>query len=744
MSETPGLSIPFKVTGLDDFKRSMSETSALAGTVTRTIGRQVISMNSTFLASQGAAGAATLAFGQLLGFLGPIALGITAIRDAFRLMGYATDLAKAKIAEFNGIADKANAAGVSTDFFQRFTKSAPAAVTSVDQVTEALKRFNEASTDKLGGSDIQQRINELAEVGNFEGNTGVAAYAGSTTTEQKLRAIVGLIDQAMQKGERLAALDIAGKAFGEPIAAALRADSGYLDGMLQRADAMSKTSLISPEDLGRAIELKQRMDAAQETLANKWKPIQDDLAQLGMNYHQSWVEITEDLAAAVGYATQLYTALKQVPDWFANRIGNASIWQSIIDATTTPESRADAEKSLGISSDPKEIGMVSATDKLRAALQNHGNVTRGMQEATTVQSAVRGDTSKNPDKKTDDQEDKVDSAINSLRRHAEQQEADTRAVGLGEAALARFRAEAAETAAVQANGGKETAEQAAAFKTLQERAGEAADALAKAKLNSEISFNRQTALMSPEDVQIANQLKGVYGSDVPRALNSSEAAAIRLNNGLKSVGDAFSSAITNPLLNLESGTTRASMAFREFGLQFTRTLLQMVNQALIVKPLLSGIGGIFGLGSSTGSGSTAVMSGSDLGAGTGGLSFPMFAKGTNSAPGGLALVGEQGPELVNLPRGSQVIPNGPTKGLLKNIPGYADGGVIGGGTPAPLFGGASQQISFGDVNVHATGGNPSQNRDLAKQMMGQLQDAVGAMIGGEIRRQMRPGGMLKR
>ena len=35
---------------------------------------------------------------------------------------------------------------------------------------------------------------------------------------------------------------------------------------------------------------------------------------------------------------------------------------------------------------------------------------------------------------------------------------------------------------------------------------------------------------------------------------------------------------------------------------------------------------------------------------------PQFASGTPFAPGGLALVGEMGPELVNLPRGSQVIP----------------------------------------------------------------------------------------
>lgn len=34
-----------------------------------------------------------------------------------------------------------------------------------------------------------------------------------------------------------------------------------------------------------------------------------------------------------------------------------------------------------------------------------------------------------------------------------------------------------------------------------------------------------------------------------------------------------------------------------------------------------------------------------------------YASGTNFAPGGMSLVGEQGPEIVNLPRGSEVIPN---------------------------------------------------------------------------------------
>lgn len=49
-----------------------------------------------------------------------------------------------------------------------------------------------------------------------------------------------------------------------------------------------------------------------------------------------------------------------------------------------------------------------------------------------------------------------------------------------------------------------------------------------------------------------------------------------------------------------------------------------------------------------------------------------FAQGTDFAPGGLALVGEKGPELVNLPRGSQVIPNDKLSGLKGDVNFYGD------------------------------------------------------------------------
>jgi hypothetical protein len=49
-----------------------------------------------------------------------------------------------------------------------------------------------------------------------------------------------------------------------------------------------------------------------------------------------------------------------------------------------------------------------------------------------------------------------------------------------------------------------------------------------------------------------------------------------------------------------------------------------------------------------------------------------FASGTPSAPGGLALVGENGPELVNMPQGAQVFPAAQTAGMLR---GGGGGGV---------------------------------------------------------------------
>lgn len=671
----PSLIIPVGA-DIRQFQKSMNETTSLATKATLAITKQTIQMSAGFLASQGAAGAATLAFGRLLGAAGPVLLAITAIRDAFKLMSYATELAKAKIEEFNAVTAAANATGFSTEFFQRITKSGGEARDKIDDLTRALEKFNQASTDKLGGSDIQKRLDELQKVGNFSGGA-----IGGDDAEGKLRSVVSLIDDALQKGQRLAALDLAETAFGPKVAAALRADSAYLDDMLKRADAVSKTQLISDEDLGRAQDLQRRMDEAQKVLSDKWKPVQDDIAKLGMNYHESWVAITEDLAAAVGYATSLYEALHKVPDWFANRIGGASVWKSITDATTTPESRKAAEDYYGISKDPRDVQMAPATDKLGAALKNYAAVTQAMRQAQDVATAVRGDTSKKPGEDAKEEADAYDRATEAIDKHIARLQADASAQGLGAAAQAQMRTEATLTTAAMQAYGKVTPEVAAEISDFAKRTRDAATALETAKVAASIEFGAKTAFLTSDDVSIARQLAGIYGNDVTAALGSSEAAALRMVNSMQQIGqigqDITRGIFADFTQQIRNGAS-AMDALKSAGVnalgKLSDKLAQMAADQLWSSAFGGGgggfnIGSLFGAG---GSGSVPTWS-SGLGAGTGGLPFPMFANGTNSAPGGLSIVGEKGPELLNIPRGSQVIPND----VLKS-------GGMGGSVSAPV------------------------------------------------------------
>jgi hypothetical protein len=60
-------------------------------------------------------------------------------------------------------------------------------------------------------------------------------------------------------------------------------------------------------------------------------------------------------------------------------------------------------------------------------------------------------------------------------------------------------------------------------------------------------------------------------------------------------------------------------------------------------------------------------------------SYKEYALGTRFAPGGMALVGERGPEFVNLPRGSQVYNNNITKNMVKNSSPVINFNISGGG-----------------------------------------------------------------
>jgi CheY-like chemotaxis protein len=63
---------------------------------------------------------------------------------------------------------------------------------------------------------------------------------------------------------------------------------------------------------------------------------------------------------------------------------------------------------------------------------------------------------------------------------------------------------------------------------------------------------------------------------------------------------------------------------------------------------------------------------------------------------------------------------------------------------ARQYGGKGGNFAMGDINVTgASNGSPAQNRELAEQIASHVKAAAGAMVGQELRTQMRPGGTIR-
>lgn len=140
---------------------------------------------------------------------------------------------------------------------------------------------------------------------------------------------------------------------------------------------------------------------------------------------------------------------------------------------------------------------------------------------------------------------------------------------------------------------------------------ELADAYAKARGQLE-QLNGPLATFARESANIGQQLEYVAVQSLDR------------------MSDEFADVIT--------GTRSVADAFKSM----SSLILHELARIAIKKAILGPIAGMLG-----GGGNGNILS----------SLIPKFANGTNFAPGGPAIVGERGPELVNLPRGAQVVPN---------------------------------------------------------------------------------------
>jgi hypothetical protein len=608
-------------------------------------------------------GAAGMVAARFLPVVGQILL----VYDAVKMLGQAWQLGGEKLAEYVAIADKASGTGLSTDFYQRISKAATEAKTPVEVLTKALQNLNDAATPVLGGTAGQNRLVELVKAGNFSGNSGIGQLTGANSTEERLRAITALVDQAMQKGERLAALDIAKTFLGAEVANNLARDQGYLDKMVASADKIAADDLVSSADIQNAVELQNRLDAAEKILSQRWHPIQTLLTELGIKMRGAWVGIVEAVASAVDGVGRLVEKLGAVPSWFANKMNQGAT--AFMNLTTTPEGRAQAEKDYGITSDPAAIADLAQRQDIEAARSNEA-LMKLARERLAAAMHRKFDTSIAPAADTTTT-GAFDRAEEALRKYIEVNNAAASSIDLTAAAQERLKAIAQLTAAGMKDGlTREAAAAKAEMSGLAAQAGAAADALARAQIASSIRFGMRTSLLSADDVAIATALKTIY-PDVATALGSVEAQGMRVNNAFKALSSSIESSLTTGLTNIVNGTASVSSGFKSMAVSVLQSIEQMIIKIMIVQPLMqalqasvSGAGGmlgLFGLGGAASTGTTSAVAGASSGM-MGGVPFPMFASGTDSAPGGWSIVGEKGPELMKLPQGAQILPNGRSPG----------------------------------------------------------------------------------
>jgi len=147
------------------------------------------------------------------------------------------------------------------------------------------------------------------------------------------------------------------------------------------------------------------------------------------------------------------------------------------------------------------------------------------------------------------------------------------------------------------------------------------------------------------DRMVKDALPNMGELPVSKEMTEIISRAEELNDSFEEIGNTVSDAF--------KGMLTGAMSWKDGMRSLIGSVIDQLWKLFVVQKIVGLISGA--LGGATGTPSASFTPTTSVTPPSGFM--PGFANGTSYAPGGMALVGERGPELVNLPRGSQVIPN---------------------------------------------------------------------------------------
>jgi len=266
--------------------------------------------------------------------------GIAAIVATLTMVDAAAAKAEERLNAVLKVARGAEGAGVGTSFFQAWLSQAQSLNLEVGKLEEMLKRAKSAATVKLGegekesGSEIGERLQQHVKAGNLS-KADLSIFNASDSQEQRIRAVLDLIEQLQQKGAQLAAYDIGGKMFGEDFETKLRAGVDMVGQMRASLDSIAATGangsrILSPQEIAAAERLKATLEETSKIMGDALAPIQKDLAEYQAAQARDAAEFNRTLAEIAAKVLSLYGWFKKIGD-VLQQIGNASIWKKIND-----------------------------------------------------------------------------------------------------------------------------------------------------------------------------------------------------------------------------------------------------------------------------------------------------------------------------------------------------------------------------------------------------------------------------
>jgi hypothetical protein len=496
--------------------------------------------------------------------LGPVTFAFHAVGASIAVV----EKANADFSRMVELGRQAAALDVGANFIKQFQEAGKVIRASREEMDKALESASKFVQAKFNQPDaLQSALSGLSQGGFLGGSKTDAERMAetATTTAEKIRAAAEAMKELEASGNNLAAIDLAEKVFGADVADRLR--RGVTDAAAL-AEALSKAAeqqVVDEAQVARSTALANEIERVKNEIREAWA-ISIDFSSITETIKGIWLGILNAVNAVSQAIANIH--FPQVPAGLMNFLGKlggnpeeigAQILSEANQATAKPRAVTTNQvfgPAAPFSTTSQQFGpSISEMDKLQDKVKKAGGAA----------------------KETADEFEQMVKRIEDTTRKAAEQ---ATTYGQGAAEAARYRAEQELLTAAERAGREKTAELIAQVKDLSDKAGQAADNLARVKITKDIGFDRSTALLSDPERNIAEKLKPLYGNDVQASLQSAEASQIRINNALKDFRNIAGDAMTGFVSDLSKGV-KASEALANAMKKVGDTLISSgINTAL--------------------------------------------------------------------------------------------------------------------------------------------------------------------